>query len=64
MCEQEQTNELRPDKLTVFLGSIRVREKLGIIMWQKNCPVCRQLLEKKQPTETVPCPCGKYLWKG
>jgi len=19
---------------------------------------------KKHPTETVPCPCGKYVWKG
>ena len=39
-------------------------EKTGINMWQKKCPVCRQLMEKKLPTETVPCTCGKYVWKG
>ena len=33
-------------------------------MWQRNCPVCQKLLEKKHPAETVPCPCGKYIWKG
>src|SRR5258708_2182706 len=39
-------------------------EKTGIDMWQKKCPVCRQPMEKKLPTETVPCTCGKYVWKG
>jgi hypothetical protein len=33
-------------------------------MWQKNCPVCKNPMAKKLPTETVPCPCGKYVWKG
>jgi hypothetical protein len=33
-------------------------------MWGKNCPVCKQPIAKKQPTETVPCPCVKYVWKG
>jgi ferredoxin-thioredoxin reductase catalytic subunit len=64
VCEQVQTDEILPAKITVFLGSIREREKLGTTMWKRNCPVCRQLLEKKQPTETVSCPCGKFLWKG
>lgn len=36
----------------------------GVNMWQKNCPVCQKPLEKKHPTETVSCPCGKYVWKG
>jgi hypothetical protein len=31
-------------------------------MWRRNCPVCRQPLEKKLPTETIPCSCGKYVW--
>jgi len=39
-------------------------EKMGIEMWQKKCPVCRQPMEKKHPTETIACPCGKYVWKG
>jgi len=30
-------------------------------MWRKNCPVCKQPMAKKQPTETVPCPCGKHV---
>ena len=29
-----------------------------------NCPVCRQPMQKKNPTETIPCSCGKYVWKG
>jgi hypothetical protein len=35
-----------------------------ISMWRKTCPVCRQPMAKKLPTETVHCPCGKYVWKG
>jgi len=33
-------------------------------MWRKNWPVCKQPMEKKNPTDTVSCPCGKYVWKG
>jgi hypothetical protein len=40
------------------------REMTGKNMWRRNCPVCRQPLEKKLPTETVPCSCGKFVWKG
>jgi hypothetical protein len=36
----------------------------GVNVWQKNCPVCQKPLEKKHPAETIPCPCGKYVWKG
>jgi len=36
----------------------------GNLMWQKNCPVCRHPLEKRLPTDTVACSCGKYVWKG
>ncbi len=35
-----------------------------VARWPVNCPVCWQLMEKKFPTETVPCTCGKYVWKG
>ena len=36
-------------------------EKDGhVVMSRRNCPVCRRPLEKKHPTETVPCPCGKF----
>jgi ribosomal protein L37AE/L43A len=33
-------------------------------IWRKNCPVCRQPMAKKNPTDVVPCSCGKYVWKG
>jgi hypothetical protein len=33
-------------------------------MWQRNCPVCSQRLQKKDSAETFPCSCGKYIWKG
>jgi len=29
----------------------------------KPCPVCRQQLTKKRPTETVHCACGKHIWQ-
>jgi hypothetical protein len=41
-----------------------VSRKPGLNMWQRSCPVCQKLLEKKHPAETVQCPCGKYVWKG
>ena len=39
-------------------------KKPGLNMWQRTCPVCQKLMEKKHPAETVPCPCGKFIWKG
>jgi hypothetical protein len=30
----------------------------------KPCPVCKQQLTKKAPTDTVQCPCGKHVWQG
>src|SRR5882762_2643155 len=39
-------------------------EQKVINMWRRNCPICRQPMAKKDPTETIPCPCGKYTWKG
>ena len=30
----------------------------------KPCPVCKQQLTKRQPTDTVHCPCGKHVWQG
>jgi hypothetical protein len=30
----------------------------------KPCPVCKQQLTKKTPTETLPCACGKHVWQG
>lgn len=30
----------------------------------KPCPVCKQQLTKKLPTETVQCACGKHVWQG
>jgi hypothetical protein len=48
----------------LFWHQAQSEELMGMYMWQKECPVCRQQLEKKLPTETIPCPCGKYIWKG
>ena len=58
LCILGQTSEFRVDIV------ISLEEKMVINMWQKKCPVCRQQMEKKLPTETVSCPCGKYVWKG
>lgn len=30
----------------------------------KPCPVCKQQLTKKAPTDTVQCACGKHVWEG
>ena len=63
MFQLEQTSEPRPLKVILRINP-SVSEKTGMNMWRKNCPVCRQPLAKKHPAETVPCPCGKYVWKG
>ena len=63
LCLLGQTGEPQPTKLILLMGPF-VREKTGMNMWRRNCPICRQQLEKKHPTETVPCCCGKYVWKG
>jgi hypothetical protein len=34
------------------------------LIWRKLCPVCHQPMTKEHPTDTVACPCGKYIWKG
>lgn len=63
LCLFGQTAELRKPKLILLMGSL-VIENSGMNMWRRNCPVCRKQLEKKLPTETVPCTCGKFVWKG
>jgi hypothetical protein len=35
----------------------------GSFMWRRNCPVCRQPKEKKNPADTVSCSCGKFVWR-
>ncbi len=63
LFQLEQTGELRLLKVILLLDPF-ASEKTGMNMWRKNCPVCRQPLAKKHPAETVPCSCGKYVWKG
>ena len=29
----------------------------------KPCPVCKQQITKRQPTDTVLCTCGKHVWR-
>lgn len=31
---------------------------------RENCSICRQPMQKKNPTEAIPCSCGKYVWTG
>jgi len=57
------TGEASPRQFRVVSGPAPTNRQVKT-MWQKNCPVCRKPLEKKHPTETIPCPCGKYVWKG
>jgi len=30
----------------------------------KPCPVCKQQLTKRRPTDTVLCTCGNHVWQG
>jgi hypothetical protein len=30
----------------------------------KPCPICKRQLTKQEPTDTVYCTCGKYVWPG
>jgi hypothetical protein len=44
-------------------GFHKERRKVCDVM-TKPCPVCKQQLTKKAPTETVQCACGKHVWQG
>jgi hypothetical protein len=50
--------------LELFRQQSHCARKTGSVMWRRNCPVCRQPLEKKNPADTVPCSCGKFVWRG
>jgi len=43
--------------------SVRRRNVMTYVM-TKPCPVCKQQLTKKVPTDTVQCACGKHVWQG
>jgi hypothetical protein len=62
LYKKEQTAEPWLCILAVVSGLCN--KKPGLNMWQRTCPVCQKLMEKKHPAETVPCPCGKFIWKG
>jgi len=51
---------------SVLNGEVAIASRRNKVpnMWRRKCPVCRLPMAKKHPTETVPCPCGKYVWKG
>jgi hypothetical protein len=38
--------------------------KIMTYVMTKPCPICKQQLTKRQPTDTVHCTCGKYVWQG
>ena len=45
-------------------GLARRENKVMTYMMTKPCPVCKQQLTKKVPTDTVQCACGKHVWQG
>jgi hypothetical protein len=59
-----QTREPWLTKLLLLVAYSQDQKSQSMNMWQRNCPVCKKPLEKKHPAETVPCSCGKYVWKG
>ena len=61
---QKETDRRIPDYYPSAATGLFASRKQGLNMWQRSCPVCQKLLEKKHPAETVQCPCGKYVWKG
>jgi len=40
------------------------RCKIMTYVMTKPCPVCKQQLTKRVPTDTVQCACGKHAWQG
>jgi len=51
--------------LGAFESHQRSAEVQGTPMWCKNLSgMAANRCKKKEPTETVACPCGKYVWKG
>jgi len=51
-----------------YLGATAPAGKeAGVMMtyvMTKPCPICKQQLTKKVPTDTVQCACGKHIWQG
>jgi hypothetical protein len=46
-------------------GALARREnKVMTYVMTKPCPVCKQQLTKKVPTDTVQCACGQHVWQG
>jgi hypothetical protein len=43
---------------------LKGRPKVMTYVMTKPCPVCKQQLTKKVPTDTVQCACGKHVWQG
>src|SRR6202162_2221828 len=62
-CAQKQLTKaaLKPD-----CGSAkpRRRSKTMTYVMTKPCAICKKQLIKRQPTEAVPCCCGKHVWQG
>jgi hypothetical protein len=50
---QKETDTRTPLINLPLIAGLFVRRKTGLNMWQRNCPACQKLLEKKDPTETV-----------
>jgi len=44
--------------------SVKQGVKVMTYVMTKPCPICKQQLTKKVPTDTVQCPCGKHVWQG
>jgi len=57
------TGEVSPRQFRFASAQLQTTNQVKTT-WQKNCPACRSPLVKKHPTESIPCPCGKYVWKG
>lgn len=42
----------------------RRENKVMTYVMTKPCPICKQQLTKKVPTDVVQCACGKHVWQG
>jgi hypothetical protein len=63
---RKETTLLARNGHRFFDKTVRARRenKVTTYVMTKPCPVRKQQLTKKVPTDTVRCACGQHIWQG
>jgi hypothetical protein len=66
MSHYKATTLLEHGVRGTWIGEFRPEGRYTVMTYvmTKPCPICKQQLTKKVPTDTVQCACGKHVWQG